>query len=357
MDQPGPIYGQSDLAAPKVFISSTFEKGLLGIRHALEETLERIGYKPAMSEAPDFTYGHGIAKAYEDAINSIKTAQIYVVLIGRRYGTVHPASALSITQMEYREARSHGIPSIVFVEDEVLDGWSLNRQGQVRARERVRWVDDIRVWRFIDEVMIEDGCPVFAFADERDVLRDLHAQLANLFGAFLRFDHGARRWLWTEARTGAFEVASSTVWVLSPDLYWDFQDEHYRALVNNNVIARRTLYRYLYRDNELNRSRVDDLRGTYVQALGPEETERLVAFAAIPEDAFWWCTEHVLFNAYTADERGFIVDICEDRDRSRKYDIEMGRSKRLTFRAQFERLWNLWGNTGLNASSVRSRGA
>lgn len=182
------------------------------------------------------------------------------------------------------------------------------------------------------------------FQDERAVLSDLHAQLANLFGALLRFDKGARRWLWTEARTGAMERQASEVWILTPDLYWDFQDEPYRTLVRNNIVDRRARYRYLFMDTQQNRERVADLTSEYAEALGKDVPD-LVQFASIPAEAFFWCTEHVLFNPFTSAECGLVVDICKERDRSRKYDVEMGRSKRNVFRSQFERLWSRYASS------------
>jgi hypothetical protein len=141
--------------------------------------------------------------------------------------------------------------------------------------------------------MAEDACPVFPFDHARSVVQDLHAQLANLFGAFLRFDHGARRWLWTEARTGAAESTAAGVWVLTPDLYWDFQDDEYRQLVYNNVVTRRVPYRYLCADTLVNRDRISELQREYADVVGDAAAE-LAQFSVVPADEFVWCTEHVL---------------------------------------------------------------
>ena len=143
-------------------------------------------------------------------------------------------------------------------------------------------------------------------------------------------------------RTGKVELGCNELWILSPNLYWDFQDIEYRELVFENVTKNSANYRYLYNSNVATDDQVAELKADYERALGTEALER-VKFVGIPEADFVWCAEQVLFDPYQAGERAIIVDICEDRDHSRKYDIEMGRTKRQLFRRQFERLWSHYG--------------
>jgi hypothetical protein len=338
--EPGSLYRTADVAPPQVFVSSTLgPQRVSRIRERLGTDLTNVGYRPLMSESGKFIYTGGSAKVYDDTIAAVAASQVFVLLIGRRYGSLHPESNSSITEMEYDAARRDGLPSVVFVDAEVKEGWDIWRAGSMRDADIPRWVDDVRVWRFMDKVMTDDACPVFPFEDAGSVVETLHGQLANFFGALLRFDHGARRWLWTAERTGKFETRATAVWVLTPDLYWDFQDDQYRELVHQNVVARKIPYRYLYSQSARNSDRVEELQAAYVDALGAAEAAATAKFAPIPEEEFLWCTEHVLFNAGTPREAGLVVDICEDRDRSRKYDVLMGRSKRQAFRRHFLQLW------------------
>jgi hypothetical protein len=300
-----------------------------------------------MSESPGFPHTGGYEAVFDSTIRSVEACQLFVLVIGRRYGSLHPETGLSITEMEYNAARDNGLPTVVFVEEDVKTGWDRWRAKVIPKREIPHWVDDVRVWEFLTRVMAEDACPVFPYADVGGVLENMHGQLANFFGALLRFDRGARVWLWTAERTGSFERHASSVWVVSPDLYWDFQDEQYRELVYENVVGREVAYRYLYSNTPQNADRVEELRANYKDALGNDQAAATVRFAPIPEDSFWWCTEHVLFNAFTNAEEGLIVDICEDRDRSRKYDVLMGRSKKTLFRRQFTQLWSIYSTEPL----------
>jgi hypothetical protein len=351
------IYQPGDLRSPTVFVSSAIG-GLEPLRRAIAQDLLRVGYEPQMSERSNFPFGPGTSKAFDAAIQLVKACDIYVLVIGRRYGSIHPDLGVSITEAEFIAARDARMPCIAFVDHDVLDGWHQWNAGRIDDRSSLRWVDDKAVWRLVTRVMQVESCPTFSYSDGTSLLDVLHKQMANLFGAFLRFDRGARRWLWTETRTGTMEQKADSVWVLSPDLYWDFQDEHYRDLVHRNVIDRGALYRYLYNETPANVERIAELNEGFVNALGHDEAKRRVYFSPIPEHDFLWCTEHVLFNPGSTDrEIGLIVDICEDRDRSKKYDIEMGISKRIAFRRQFKLLWSRYGDGPLPDSSAgASRG-
>jgi hypothetical protein len=319
---------------------------MLQLRAVLRENLRRSGYLPVISESEAFSYQYGESSVYEDSIAAVESCQIYVLLIGRRYGSEHPNHKKSITQLEYEAACRVGMPRLVFVQESVKNGWDAWRRGAVANSGFEHWVDDTRVWEFMSQVMLTDACPAFVFSDGDSLARQLNAQAANLFGAYLRFDQGARRWLWTVQRTGRSEVASQEIWVLSPNLYWDYQDQEYRELVFDNLVKNGCTYRYLYSSNPQTDAQVEELKAEHFRALGEDSKDRAL-FVPIPESEFLWCAEQVIFNPYINDERAIIVDICEDRDHSRKYDIEMGRAKRLLFRRQFERLWQQYSGAPL----------
>lgn len=342
----GTIYRAEDISPPHVFVSSTLEPNLLQLRAVLRDNLRQFGYVPVMSESEAFGYQHGFGRVYDDTIAAVETCQIFALLIGRRYGSVHPDHGKSITELEYEAARRHGLPVLVFVQESVKSGWDAWRRHAVKDDGFEHWVDDPRVWELLSRVMLEDACPVFVFADTHSLMQQFNAQAANLFGAYLRFDHGARRWLWTVQQTGRIELASSELWILSPNLYWDYQDHEYRQLVFENLTQRHAIYRYLYCSTTQTDDQIKELKLEYERALGPSATE-LAKFTPIPEVEFTWCAEQVIFNPHRADERAIIVDICEDRDHSRKYDIEMGRTKRLLFRRQFEQLWSRYSDESI----------
>ena len=64
-------------------------------------------------------------------------SDIYVGVLGRRYGYVNPDSGLSATEEEYRRAREHAKPILLFVE-QLPDG----EEGEARQRDFVEAVTD-----------------------------------------------------------------------------------------------------------------------------------------------------------------------------------------------------------------------
>jgi hypothetical protein len=80
----------------------------------------------------------------------------------------------------------------------------------------------------------------------------------------------------------------------------------------------------------------------YYEAMG-ETWNKSVIYIPLEEDKFVWCTEQVIFNPYDSkNEHGIIVDIMDERNKFQKYNIELGRNKRLYFRQQFIRIWNAY---------------
>ena len=334
---------RGDVAPPQIFISSTFEDGLGEIRDLLRAELEDFNYLPLMSELGTFRYTHGKSAIYDDTINTVATSQFYILIIGRRYGTAHPQTGLSITELEYLAARKAGLPILVYVEASVWDGHRAFRARAIGEGKYTHWVDDERVFDFIDRVAYQDACRCVPFSYAREIITDFKCQLANLLGGYLRFEVRAAPWLWTESRTRRVESMARVIWVLTPNFYWDYADPEFRDLVFENVTMRGAHYYYLYRSCLENDRRIAEMTRDYSAAMGDAWREA-VHYAAIPEAEFNWCTEQALFNpGDPANERGVLVDIMEGRGKAGKHNIELGREKLGELRGQFERLWQRYG--------------
>jgi hypothetical protein len=90
-----------DVDPPRVFVSSTFQDLLVEIRDVLCSDLEEMNVRPVMCELPSFPYTFGQRSVDRDAIASVASAQLYLLVIGRRYGTIDPHERLSLTEMEW----------------------------------------------------------------------------------------------------------------------------------------------------------------------------------------------------------------------------------------------------------------
>jgi hypothetical protein len=106
----------------KIYISSTF-KDLREHRAAVTLALRKMGYEVRCMEEYTATDERTDARCRED----VATCQFYVGILAQRYGWIPPGEQRSITEIEYRQARSQGESTrcLMFLLDEDAH-WPLN---------------------------------------------------------------------------------------------------------------------------------------------------------------------------------------------------------------------------------------
>jgi hypothetical protein len=122
----------------KVFISSVTYL-LKGERGALPPFLKLFDHEPLRFE--DFEAQDRSSR--EACLAGVEAAEVYVLLLGPRYGTPFPDSGLSPTAEEFRRARQRGIPILVFnkTTDEKAE------PAQVEFKNEVGHYVNGRLWR------------------------------------------------------------------------------------------------------------------------------------------------------------------------------------------------------------------
>jgi uncharacterized protein DUF4062 len=342
MRPPSCIYAR-DLRPPRVFISSTFEDRLLEIRFQIKKALEEAKMEPVMSELDGFpSTGDRI---YEDTISAVRDCQLFILVVGHRYGSKHPEVGESITRLEYRAARDAGMRTLVFVEDSLWQIFQDNRRTGEAPPSALP--ERGEVFEFLRQIAEEDNCNCVGFRHADEILSNLKHQTANLLGAYLRFQEKAADWIWTERFTHSLEESARLVWILTPDFYWDYTDVEFARLVRENVTERGVKYFYLYKEDEGAADRIAEMVAEYEQAAG-DLWKSSVFFAGIPADNFFWCAEQVLYNpGHPQLERAILVDTMNGRNKEHKFDVELGRGRRSEFRRHFQRLWSLYSNQPL----------
>lgn len=97
----------------RIFVSSTYED-MIPYREAVSEALTSIEHLPVGMEhfvsAPD--------RSLDVCLTDVRRCQLYVVLVGMRYGSVDEESGKSFTELEYEEALKNKIPVLAFVINE-----------------------------------------------------------------------------------------------------------------------------------------------------------------------------------------------------------------------------------------------
>jgi serine/threonine protein kinase len=97
----------------RVFISST-ESDLREYRQAAFDAIQSLG-----AHGDDMIYWSADPRSgAQHSVDRIRKSDIVILLIAHRYGFVPNGSQFSITEMEYQEARTHGIPVLAYFLDE-----------------------------------------------------------------------------------------------------------------------------------------------------------------------------------------------------------------------------------------------
>ncbi|MCP4574400.1 MAG: DUF4062 domain-containing protein [bacterium] len=171
------------MAQPGVMVSSTFYD-LQQIRADLQGFIaDNQGYNAVLSEHRSFPVDPDV-DTVENCRRRVKQdADILVLVVGGRYGSIHQETDKSITNLEYEEARAKGIPVYTFVDKRVLavmSAWRDNKEGDFSSV-----VDTPRLFEFIDDIRSQTKAWVFEFETAQDIIATLRVQWAHLFAEAL----------------------------------------------------------------------------------------------------------------------------------------------------------------------------
>jgi hypothetical protein len=163
---------------PHFMISSTLFD-LKQVRADLARFIvDELGSSVLASEWPSFPVDPDVDTIENCRRRVEREADVLVLLIGGRYGSVDSRSAKSVTNLEYLTARAKGIPIYAFIERRVmalLPIWKANKSGDFSSV-----VDDTRVFAFIDEVRVTDKVWTHDFDLAQEIVAALRSQCAYL---------------------------------------------------------------------------------------------------------------------------------------------------------------------------------
>lgn len=163
---------------PTVFLSSTFYD-LKQVRANLVEFVENeVGYRALASELASFPIDPS-ADTVENCRRRVdEQADILVLIIGGRYGSISEGHGKSVTNLEYLAARAKGIPIYCFVDRNVLTLlpiWEANPDANFSAT-----VDTPDLFAFIRRVRTGDSVWMFPFDTAQEIVGALRGQFAHL---------------------------------------------------------------------------------------------------------------------------------------------------------------------------------
>jgi len=185
------------MATPRVFISSTCYD-LKYVRENLRYFVRSIGYDPVLSEDGNVFY-NPTQHTHDACLTEIPTTQLFVLIIGGRYGGRYQQTQSSITNVEYREALRLGIPVFALVEQSVYNEHHLYQRNKANpnidlAKIEFPASDSLYIFEFIDEVRANAvNNAIVPFKDFGDIEAYLRQQWAGMMFDFLTRANETRR--------------------------------------------------------------------------------------------------------------------------------------------------------------------
>ena len=223
---------------PNVFLSSTMYD-LSELRVQLRQFIDGLGWRAVRSEHDSFPIDANQTTVENSRRNVRDNADVFVMVVGARYGSVDAEADKSVTNLEFVEARARGVPVYVFVRKDVL--------AQMRVQMRV-WkanpeadysgiVDTPRVFEFIDSFRGGGEVLTFEFATAEDIVNTLRNQFAYLVQDALELRQLARG----QDRLLAELEGEALILALRRDQYWDVR--LFATVLEEELDRRETLRR------------------------------------------------------------------------------------------------------------------
>jgi hypothetical protein len=157
----------------KVFISSTITD-LQFVRQTLGDKIEaQLDHNVVMSESYSFDWtGKNII---ESCLKEVRNSDIYILVIGERYGSIIEEEAISITQAEYRQAIASKKPILIVITNET---WKMYRHESTKLNEHLKI--------FISEVSSNFKRNIKSFSTSEEAFEYVRAQLSILLGNYVK---------------------------------------------------------------------------------------------------------------------------------------------------------------------------
>ena len=143
------------MPTPRIFVSSTWYD-LRYVRENLKYFISSIGYDPILSEEGNIFYDP--KQNIQDAcLAEVSSCQMFVLIIGGRFGSKYKNTNKSITNKEFEGASKSKIPVFSLVERPVYENyrtWLLNKSNENIDENEIDYsgVDSPKIFSFIEEV-------------------------------------------------------------------------------------------------------------------------------------------------------------------------------------------------------------
>lgn len=163
---------------PTVFVSSTCYD-LNSVRKEIKDFFEQqLGYETILSEYMEFPISPE-RDTFENCVDNVDTkADIFILIVGTRYGHVMEDKKKSITNIEYLHAKAKGIPIYIFIHKSIIE--TLPKWENEPNTDFSGIVDNTSLFEFVQQIRSEDNKWTFEFECVENIVESLRVQIANL---------------------------------------------------------------------------------------------------------------------------------------------------------------------------------
>ncbi|NQZ33938.1 MAG: DUF4062 domain-containing protein [Oceanospirillaceae bacterium] len=225
------------MASPRVFISSTCYD-LKHIRESIKYFVKNLGYEPVLSDDGDVFY-NPIKHTHDSCIDEVSTCQLFVLIIGGRYGGAFKETESSITNEEYKIAISNNIPVFTFVEaaalaDHHLYQSNINNQSIDENSINYPAADNIKIFKFINEVRLHSkNNAISPFNNYLDIETYLKKQWAGMLYDFLNKSRNEQQSKLTNSLLSDLSLVSKKTEELLKTVYGKLDEANASEVINN----------------------------------------------------------------------------------------------------------------------------
>jgi hypothetical protein len=182
---------EKNMAKPRVFISSTYYD-LKHLRSSLERFIDSLGFEAILSEKGNIAFTPDIPLD-ESCYREAGTADIFVIIIGGRYGSEASGEQEkmpkgfferydSITKKEYLSAVEMDVPTYILVDRAVYSDYETYLKNKNNKSVKYAHVDSMNIFYLIEYILSQPkNNPVHHFDRYSDIEIWLKEQWAGLF--------------------------------------------------------------------------------------------------------------------------------------------------------------------------------
>ena len=183
------------MTKPRIFVSSTYYD-LKHVRSSVEVFIESLGFDPILAEYGSIPYDPS-QPLDESCYREAQSSDIFVLIIGGRYGSTVSSQTSStkqreedlesITRREFTKAHEADIPVYVLIEHAVHSEYQTFLRNKDNESIKYASVDSTKIFRFVEFIYSKQrNNPVHPFERGLDIESWLREQWAGMFQEMLR---------------------------------------------------------------------------------------------------------------------------------------------------------------------------